>query len=60
MVSAQNRVGNIKEVPDMEETVDLGWLVVITQKSRVSKLRISAAMDMGSFAAFEAAGEDAD
>jgi len=44
----------------MEETVNLGWLVVITQKSRVSKLRISAAMDMGSFAAFEAAGEDAD
>ncbi len=60
MVRAQERVGNIKEVPDMEETVDLGWLVVITQKSRVSKLRISAAMDMGSFAAFEAAGEDAD
>lgn len=44
----------------MEDHVDLGWLIVITQKSRVSNLRISAAMDMGSFAAFEAAGEDAD
>lgn len=43
----------------MEEYVDLGWLIVITEKSRVSKLRISAAMDMGSFAAFEQAGEDA-
>jgi hypothetical protein len=59
-VRAQKRVGNIKEVPDMEDHVDLGWLIVITQKSRVSNLRISAAMDMGSFAAFEAAGEDAD
>ena len=41
----------------MEESVDMGWLVVITQDSRVSKLRISAAMDMSSFVAFEA-GED--
>jgi hypothetical protein len=60
MVRAQKRVGNIKEVLDMEDYVDLGWLVVITQKSRVNSLRISAAMDMGTFAAFEAAGEDAD
>ncbi len=43
----------------MDESIDLGWLIVITEKSRVSKLRISAAMDMGSFAAFEQAGEDA-
>ncbi len=43
----------------MDEYVDLGWFVVITEKSRVANLRISAAMDMGSFAAFEQAGEDA-
>lgn len=47
-----------KEVLVMEDTIDLGWLVVITQKSRVNKLRISAAMDMPSFAAFEAAEDD--
>jgi hypothetical protein len=41
----------------MEENFDLGWLVIITQKSRVSQLRVSAAMDMVSFAAFEASGE---
>lgn len=44
----------------MGEYIDLGWLVVITQRSRVANLRISAAMDMGTFAAFEQAGEDAD
>ncbi len=43
----------------MDESIDLGWLIVITEKSRVANLRISAAMDMGSFAAFEQAGEDA-
>ncbi len=43
----------------MEDRVDLGWLVIITEKSRVNKLRISAAMDMDTFAAFEAAGDDA-
>lgn len=48
-----------KEVPDMENTVDMGWLVVITADSRVSKLRISAAMDMSSFVAFESAGDEA-
>ncbi len=37
----------------MGKAFDLGWLVVITQDSRVSKLRLSAAMDMGSFARFE-------
>jgi len=42
----------------MEQTVDLGWLVVITQDSRVSKLRISAAMDMSTFIAFESAEDD--
>ena len=42
----------------MEEYVGLGWFVVITEKSRVANLRISAAMDMGSFAAFEQADED--
>jgi hypothetical protein len=42
----------------MENTFDLGWLVIITQKSKVNKLRISAAMDMGSFAAFEFSGDD--
>ena len=42
----------------MEESIDLGWLVIITQKSRVANLRISAAMDMGSFVAFEQAGEE--
>ncbi|NIP34089.1 MAG: hypothetical protein GWN39_03915 [Thermoplasmata archaeon] len=47
-----------KEVPDMEETVDMGWLIVITQESRVSKLRLSAAMDMSSFVAFESAEDD--
>ena len=47
-----------KEVPDMEETVDMGWLVVITKDSRVSKLRISAAMDMSTFVAFESAEDE--
>jgi len=47
-----------KEVPVMEKNVDLGWLVVITQKSRVNQLRISAAMDMGTFVAFESAEDD--
>ncbi|MHC4780725.1 MAG: hypothetical protein ACYTFG_19310 [Planctomycetota bacterium] len=42
----------------MEDTVDMGWLVVITQDSRVAKLRISAAMDMSTFVAFEAAEDD--
>ncbi|UCC92291.1 MAG: hypothetical protein JSW25_06355 [Thermoplasmata archaeon] len=42
----------------MENTVDMGWLVVITSDSRVSKLRISAAMDMSSFVAFESAEDD--
>ena len=42
----------------MGEYIDLGWLVVITQRSRVANLRISAAMDMGTFAAFEQADED--
>ncbi len=41
----------------MEDDFDLGWLVIITHKSRVNHMRISAAMDMGSFAAFEASGE---
>lgn len=44
----------------MEDRINLGWLVIITQKSRVSNLRISAAMDMGSFVAFEQAGEDSE
>jgi hypothetical protein len=47
-----------KEVSDMEPTVDLGWLVVITMDSRVSKLRLSAAMDMSSFVAFESAEDE--
>ncbi len=47
-----------KEVPDMEQKVDMGWLIVITQNSRVSKLRLSAAMDMSSFVAFESAEDD--
>ena len=42
----------------MEQTVDMGWLIVITNDSRVSKLRISAAMDMSSFVAFESAKDD--
>jgi hypothetical protein len=42
----------------MEPTIDMGWLVVITNDSRVSKLRISAAMDMSSFIAFESAEDD--
>lgn len=42
----------------MEDSVEMGWLVVITQDSRVSKLRISAAMDMSSFFAFESAADD--
>jgi hypothetical protein len=42
----------------MENTVDMGWLVVITADSRVSKLRISAAMDMSSFVAFESAEDE--
>jgi hypothetical protein len=42
----------------MEKVLDLGWLVVITQKSKVSKLRISAAMDMAAFQAFELSSED--
>ena len=42
----------------MEDNIDLGWLVIITQKSRVSNLRISAAMDIGSFIAFEQADEE--
>ena len=42
----------------MEKTVNLGWLVVITKDSRVSKLRISAAMDMSSFVAFESAEDE--
>ena len=46
-----------KEVPVMDKDTDLGWLVIITQKSRVSQLRISAAMDMVTFASFEASGE---
>jgi hypothetical protein len=53
-------IGNIKEVLVMENSVDMGWLVVITQKSRVNKLRVSAAMSMDTFAAFEAAGDEAD
>jgi hypothetical protein len=54
----RTRGENSKEVPDMERTVDLGWLVVITKDSRVSKLRISAAMDMPSFVAFESAEDE--
>ena len=54
----RKRDENSKEVPDMEKTVDMGWLVVITQDSRVSKLRISAAMDMSSFIAFELAEDE--
>lgn len=42
----------------MEKTVDLGWLVVITQDSRVSKLRLSAAMSMASFVAFESVEDE--
>ena len=42
----------------MEQTFDMGWLVVITNDSRVAKLRISAAMDMSSFVAFESAEDD--
>ena len=42
----------------MEHTFDMGWLVVITNDSRVAKLRISAAMDMSSFVAFELAEDD--
>ncbi len=42
----------------MEKTVDMGWLVVITADSRVSKLRLSAAMDMSSFVAFETAEDE--
>jgi hypothetical protein len=52
---SRKRGENNKEVPDMEKTVDMGWLVVITADSRVSKLRLSAAMDMGTFVAFESA-----
>jgi len=37
----------------MGKALDLGWLVVITQDSKVARLRLSAAMDMGSFARFE-------
>jgi hypothetical protein len=55
MKSAEKVSEDIKEVPVMEKAFDLGWLVIITQKSRVSKLRISAAMDMDSFQAFERA-----
>jgi hypothetical protein len=51
--------GKNKEVPVMEKAFDLGWLIIITQKSKVNQLRISAAMDMGSFQAFEMSGEDA-
>jgi len=40
----------------MEETLDLGWFIIITPSSRVSQLRISAAMDLDTFARFEAAG----
>jgi hypothetical protein len=46
----------VKEVPDMEETLDLGWFIIITPTSRVSQLRLSVAMDPGAFARFEAAG----
>jgi hypothetical protein len=46
----------VKEVPDMEKTLDLGWFIVITPTSRVCQLRVSAAMDLGAFARFEAAG----
>lgn len=42
----------------MDTTFDMGWLVVITQDSRVAKLRISAAMDMSSFVAFESAEDE--
>ncbi len=42
----------------MEKAFDLSWLVVITNKSRVAQLRISAAMDMTSFHAFEMAGDE--
>ena len=42
----------------MEKAFDWSWLVIITQKSRVNQLRISAAMDMGSFQAFEMAGDE--
>ncbi len=54
----RKRGENSKEVPDVEKTVNLGWLVVITKDSRVSKLRISAAMDMSSFVAFESAEDE--
>lgn len=53
-----NRNEDKKEVPVMEKAFDLGWLVIITQKSKVNQLRISAAMDMGSFQAFEMSGEE--
>jgi hypothetical protein len=55
----QNNTENHPEVLIMENAFDMGWLVIITQKSRVNKLRISAAMDMGSFMAFEMAGDEA-
>lgn len=42
----------------MVKNVDIGWLVVITPKSRVNQLRISAAMDMGTFVAFESAEDE--
>jgi hypothetical protein len=42
----------------MDKTFDMGWLVVITQDSRVSKLRLSAAMSMASFVAFETAEDE--
>jgi hypothetical protein len=37
----------------MGKAFETGWLVVITQDSKVARLRLSAAMDMGSFARFE-------
>lgn len=42
----------------MGKALDMGWLVVITQRSKVNKLRISAAMDMAAFQAFELSDED--
>ena len=54
----RNNTEKNPEVLIMEKAFDWSWLVIITQKSRVNQLRISAAMDMGSFQAFEMAGDE--
>ena len=42
----------------MEGVMQLGWLIVITPGSKVSQMRLSAAMDLETFARLEYSTSD--